>query len=510
MPKPGRIKRVTNPDDDDQYVDLRLVEELDVVTVKPALAPSVHPQQPRGQFQRIKFNFRNDEEADRTVRVKTITHKQDKDENGVLDPDDADDDDQKLEVEIIEELETTTGGGPDYQLSTTIFNPFDDEDDDVPTTRKFHRRKVYHVDDDDTVDKDTWIELKRSDEITVETVNKDGSYQKIVYRLKWNDEAFDKWKERPPEKGDPGIDPPWRIDPLQQIVNVKWGGAVEFEPLSRIFATLSGALDSGQILIAFWVRVPSEVFNALAMNESIPLIQFGPPAPVLANINTGEVSQPTSQLQRSHVSLTKNEGGRPAIDVQLVGPPFNEALFGCPAPQFTDIHEEVLTGTGNAATNQINFGSAPEWARYDAFEARFNLNPTYFVGWWDIDENGQLNGICNFEGGVPGGAVTAMFRLHYWQDDASPVAFGSVNHQLALAYRAQRRSDGTAGFAHRSATEADPIVLDAWNCVMVSATSRAACAWSGRSITSPTTWATRSASSISTPTPRSRPRTSSG
>jgi hypothetical protein len=472
MPQPGRIKRIRNPDDDEQYVDLRLVEELEVVTVKPALASHIHPLQPRGQFQRIKYNFRNDEDADRTVRVKTITHKQDKDENGEPDPDDADDDSQRLEVEIIEELETTTGGGPDYQLSTTIFNPFDEEDDDAPTTRKFHRRKVYHVDDDDTVDPDTWIELKRSDEITVETVNKDGGYQKIFYHLKWKDDAFDKWKEKPPEEGDPGIDPPWRIDPLQQIVNVKWGGAVEFEPESRIFATLPSALDTGKILLALWVRVPSDVFNALAPNDSIPLIQFGPPAPTMDNTNLGVTFVPDaiSELQRSYVAVTKNKFGRSAVDVQFVGKPFQQDLYACQIAEFSDTHIETLSGTGDHFHSQVNFGSTPEWARYDNFEASFDGGVSYpGIGWWDIDESGHLNGICNFDANVPDGPVVVTFRLHYWVGDKPPVLTGTAWQQLAVIYRAQTRSDATASVGHRGASDEIPIVLDAWNLILCSA-----------------------------------------
>ena len=91
---------------------------------------------------------------------------------------------------------------------------------------------------------------------------------------------------------DVDIDPPWRLDPLQNIVNISWGDSLAVEFTERPdYLTLNNALDMNKVIISFWFRIPKETadivkagassfyFDYPVFNGVIPLLTWGPQLP---------------------------------------------------------------------------------------------------------------------------------------------------------------------------------------------------------------------------------------
>jgi hypothetical protein len=66
------------------------------------------------------------------------------------------------------------------------------------------------------------------------------------------------------------IDPPWRLDPLQNIVNVQWGGAVEFKRGTLLAAENLSNEDSGKFTLSMWFRFPDNL--AAFQNEFVTVV----------------------------------------------------------------------------------------------------------------------------------------------------------------------------------------------------------------------------------------------
>jgi hypothetical protein len=261
--------------------------------------------------------------------------------------------------------------------------------------------------------------------------------------------------------------------PLETIVNVQWRGAVEFDDKSRIKAALGDGINTGRLLIALWARAPSEVLEALTPDEMVPLLQFGPAAPTVSNQVRPEYEfERRSYLERSEIGIGRNSAGRTYVGVRLVSAPFDLPLVVCPIAGFEDIRIETLAGTSTsqqAFQSQIDFGAAPAWAVYDNFEIDIDGHGYTGIGWWDINDDGQLNGILNCEAGVTAGTHVVNFRLHYYLSDTTDIPAGSIKAQLNLSHRAQAAIDARESFQNRVQPMVQPIVPDAWNCILVSA-----------------------------------------
>jgi hypothetical protein len=260
--------------------------------------------------------------------------------------------------------------------------------------------------------------------------------------------------------------------PLETIVNVQWRGAVEFDDKSRIKAALGDGINTGRLLIALWARVPSEVLEALTPDEMVPLLQFGPPAPTFVNgLRPEYETQRRSYLERSEIGIGRNAAGRTYVGVRLVSEPFDLPQIVCPIAGFDDIRIETLVGTSTsqqAFQSQIDFGAAPSWARYEVFDLLID-GVHGGIGWWDINENGQLNGILNTDATVTTGSHSVKFTIHYYLSDDAPIPAGSIKAQLNVSHRAQAAIDAVESFENRVGPLVQPIIPDAWNCILVSA-----------------------------------------
>lgn len=92
---------------------------------------------------------------------------------------------------------------------------------------KTHKRKIYALKADGTKDEGIWIEVERVDQISF--VDPKTQHQEYVYELKWPDLADTEWdyQDLTPvvtEHDKTSINPPWRLDPFQNIVNSSFGG----------------------------------------------------------------------------------------------------------------------------------------------------------------------------------------------------------------------------------------------------------------------------------------------
>ncbi len=91
------IKRITNPDDDSQYVDLPVIDRVTVERGRGA------------QYQKTVHHFDNTEaNMSRVVHTKTV--------HGSENPDD------RLDVEVIEKLTREVGRAQAYQLTKVTYN----------------------------------------------------------------------------------------------------------------------------------------------------------------------------------------------------------------------------------------------------------------------------------------------------------------------------------------------------------------------------------------------------
>lgn len=203
--KAGSFKRIFNPDDDTQYIDIPIVDVLNLQTGQGK------------DFQRRFITFINNANADRVVEVKTVTHKA-LDRNGNTPPEevgDTDDSEQKVEYEFIKEFHTKKGSGVDFQRNFIALNADKEERDDW---RKTHRVRITGKDDND----DCWIDIQRTDRFALKHGQGADFFQEI-YDIVWNDTTFDA-TEGVTTNSTPktGFDPPYRLDPIQDIVNVKW------------------------------------------------------------------------------------------------------------------------------------------------------------------------------------------------------------------------------------------------------------------------------------------------
>lgn len=91
---------------------------------------------------------------------------------------------------------------------------------------KTHKRKIYALKADGTKDEGIWIEVERVDQISF--VDPKTQHQEYIYQLKWPDLVDPEWDYQNltpviTEHDNTSINPPWRLDPFQNIVNSSFG-----------------------------------------------------------------------------------------------------------------------------------------------------------------------------------------------------------------------------------------------------------------------------------------------
>lgn len=216
---------ITNPDDSTQGVKLKVIDEISFID-------------PRRRGQETRFKLVNDPTAGRKVKVVNV---------GELTTSTTQD---KLLVERVLNFGVVDNRRRGQESRFTLLNASD------PLIHlKTHKTKVYATDANGVKDTDVWVEVQRIDEIQVRDPRQRG--QDAIYTLSWKDKADPEWDYTDvpePTKDWDGttINPPWRLDPFQNIVDASWGGALSLFvmysgnkvaaiPMSKLY-TLLGAL----------------------------------------------------------------------------------------------------------------------------------------------------------------------------------------------------------------------------------------------------------------------------
>jgi hypothetical protein len=199
------VRRITKPDDPTTYVDLKIIDVLSFID-------------PHDRYQESEYTFDNtSQNTSRDTHTVTVT--------GIDDPSST------VDVERIDSFDTTDERDSFQEAITSLLN-----DDDPPKHLQTHTLKVFNATDDST-----WIKIQRVDRFSV--VDPRSQYQETVFQLKWDDgssatddgegnvdldntenSTYDSGLDEPDTSSDgTEINPPWRLDPFQNIVDVSWG-----------------------------------------------------------------------------------------------------------------------------------------------------------------------------------------------------------------------------------------------------------------------------------------------
>lgn len=183
------VRRITAPGDTGTYIDLKIIDEI---TFKEQLPP----------YQEWVLGFKNiPDDAARTVRVVEVGE-------------------DKLRVERIDTLDTTETTGRQQEAIWSFLN-----NENPPVHLETHTKKIYASDGNGTVtDTGTWIEVQRIDKIEFVDQQDEVRGQEAVWSLSNPDleDADDDYKNLTSPINDwngTTINPPWRLDPFQTIVD---------------------------------------------------------------------------------------------------------------------------------------------------------------------------------------------------------------------------------------------------------------------------------------------------
>lgn len=185
------VRRITAPDDKDTYVDLKVIDSIMFID-------------PKQHYQEWELSFANNPEANRRVHVVEVGE-------------------DKLKVERVDALSSVHNSGGRYQEWVSEY----ENNDNPPIHYSTHRRKIYGLNSDKTKNEDVWIEVQRIDKIWFKDPKEHN--QERVWELVWPDNENDQWDYQDlatPTKDWDGtsINPPWRLDPFQTIVDCSLGG----------------------------------------------------------------------------------------------------------------------------------------------------------------------------------------------------------------------------------------------------------------------------------------------
>lgn len=186
------VRRITNPDDASVYVDLKVIDAISFVD-------------PKSQGQETQYTLNNGSDDNRQVHVTNLT---------------GTDGASKLDVERIDVFSVIDAADRGQETQFAL-----DNSAEPPTHLTTHDVKIY------SDDGSCWLMVRRTDSFAVADPSDSG--QETVFELDNPDDDIG----NPPDPLDPpdttwdgtDINPPWRIDPWQNIIDVSWGGlAVSF------------------------------------------------------------------------------------------------------------------------------------------------------------------------------------------------------------------------------------------------------------------------------------------
>lgn len=218
------LKKIKDPDDDDNFV---MIPVTDQITFRD----------PKSFAQEYVFRFNNTESAGRVAHVRRVKQKIG------MPTDYTEDDSNYVEVERIDRLGAVD---PKSFAQGTGFR-FDNRDepeswpalpgvlDEVEQPARY--RHVVRYTADNTLAGVPWVDVELIDLFSVKDPKSFG--QETIYRITYAERgppiadpddpyqptfAFADHDLPTAEEGSTEIDPPYRIDPFQNIVNVSWGG----------------------------------------------------------------------------------------------------------------------------------------------------------------------------------------------------------------------------------------------------------------------------------------------
>lgn len=195
-------RRIKNPDGsgDDSDADI-IVEVIDEISFID----------PTRKYQQFTWTFDNSDQSSRRVHAVTVT---------------GSDGSSKVQVERVDEYSVIDPTEQYQETRTTLDNASETRFsvDYVPTERddrKTHDVKIH------SKDGSAWLLIRRTDAFTVKS-KADEQFWQTVYTLDHKDaDAGDPAPtlEAPNTQWDKtSINPPYRFDPFQNIIDVSWGG----------------------------------------------------------------------------------------------------------------------------------------------------------------------------------------------------------------------------------------------------------------------------------------------
>jgi len=186
------MRRIRNPDDNSQYVDVKVIDEISFFDAKSA--------------QEYRFVFNNHEDADRKVHVVTVKGTKE----------DEEDPDFIVRVERIDEfgILDQKSDAQEYRYVMT------GNKDEPPVHAKTHKFKIHHKETVDGEQRDLWIEMQRIDELSISDAKENG--QERIFTLDWPDDDEKKKDPVDSTSDNTSINPPWRFDPFQDVTDVRW------------------------------------------------------------------------------------------------------------------------------------------------------------------------------------------------------------------------------------------------------------------------------------------------
>jgi hypothetical protein len=196
------VRRIYAPDakkgdKDKDFISLKITDEISFEDERPP-------------YQEWVLKFQNSPDAGRETKIVEVGENQPKGE--------------KLRVERVISLETSEEQGIQQEAIWAFLG----NKESPPLHLDTYKRKIYLSDASGNItDRDTWIEVERIRSIEFEDPADDPSGQEHVWKLKHPDEE-DQKDDYPGHQGATtrwdftDINPPYRLDPFQMIVDCSW------------------------------------------------------------------------------------------------------------------------------------------------------------------------------------------------------------------------------------------------------------------------------------------------
>lgn len=215
------VRRITSPDDVDTYVDLKIIDEITFID-------------PASHYQQTTIAFDNTSAASRAVTVATVK---------------GSDGSSTVDVERVTGLNVLDKSDHGQLTSYTI-----DNSAEPPIHLQTHLVTVRNK-----TNPGIWLQVQRIDAIAFKDPADHG--QETLYTL--NNLDDDTNLDEPTTTWDGSqINPPWRIDPFQNIVDVCWGTATKLPAGSFVQIADWLPADCYQMTFSFWFMQDAIVSNA--------------------------------------------------------------------------------------------------------------------------------------------------------------------------------------------------------------------------------------------------------